>query len=59
MRFSRRRKVDLPQPDGPMRAVTSRGRHHQVDPFEHEVVAEPGAGVDGLEGGGAGRWSTA
>ena len=26
MRFSVRRKVDLPQPDGPMSAVTSLGR---------------------------------
>ncbi len=25
MRFSVRRKVDLPQPDGPMKAVTERG----------------------------------
>ncbi len=25
MRFSVRRKVDLPQPDGPMNAVTVRG----------------------------------
>ena len=24
MRFSERRKVDLPQPDGPMKAVTER-----------------------------------
>ncbi len=25
MRFSVRRKVDLPQPEGPMKAVTERG----------------------------------
>ncbi len=25
MRFSERRKVDFPQPDGPMSAVTARG----------------------------------
>ncbi len=32
------------------------GRHVQVDALEHEVVAEPGAGVDGLERRRTGRW---
>ena len=34
------------------------GGHHQVDALEHEVVAEPGAGVARLERGGSGGRTT-
>ncbi len=33
MRFRQRRRVDLPQPEGPMRAVTRRGRKSIVIPW--------------------------
>ena len=58
IRLSRRRKVDLPQPEGPMRAVTSPAAIDQGDALEDQVVAEPGAGVPCLEGGGPGRRAT-
>ena len=45
MRLSSRRKVDLPQPDGPISAVTCPAGITQVDALEHEVVAEPRARV--------------
>jgi hypothetical protein len=32
MRFSDRRKVDLPQPDGPMKAVTDRAGMAMLTP---------------------------
>ena len=41
IRLRIRRNVDLPQPDGPISAVTCAGRHGQRDPVEHLVVAEP------------------
>ena len=45
IRFRIRRNVDLPQPDGPMSAVTWFGSHLERDAFEHLVVAEPRADV--------------
>ena len=39
MRLSVRRKVDLPQPDGPMKAVTVRGSIVHRDAFDGEEVA--------------------
>ena len=52
IRLRMRRKVDLPQPDGPMSAVTCRDSHGQRDPVEHQVVAEPRRDVARLERGG-------
>ena len=34
-------KVDLPQPEGPMIAVTPLGGDGQVDALQHQRVAEP------------------
>ena len=39
MRFSERSKVDLPQPDGPMKAVTERALIGHVDALDGEEVA--------------------
>ena len=39
MRLSVRRKVDLPQPDGPMKAVTLRGLDLEGDALDGEEVA--------------------
>ena len=50
-------KVDLPQPEGPIRAVTTFGCMCSVSPLQHLVVAEPGADVAGAQvtdPGGAG-----
>ena len=46
MRLRIRRNVDLPQPDGPISAVTAPA-HADRDALEHLVVAEPGAHVLG------------
>ena len=35
-----RRNVDLPEPDGPSRHITSPGMHLEVDPLQHLVPAE-------------------
>ena len=53
MRLSSRRKVDFPQPDGPIRAVTSPDAIVRNDALQGQVVAEPRTGVSGLEGGRA------
>ena len=45
IRLRIRRNVDLPQPDGPMSAVTCPAGISSVDALEHLVVAEPGADV--------------
>ena len=65
IRFSERRNVDLPQPDGPMSAVTWFGQDLEVDAFEDPMAAvvEVQAGhVDlGLTGGaglGEGGWTS-
>ena len=42
IRLRIRRNVDLPQPDGPISAVTLPGVHVERDPLEHLVLAEPG-----------------
>ena len=44
-----RRKVLLPEPEGPMMHITSPGRHLEVDALEHLVAAEAlvhGLGTD-------------
>ncbi len=41
-----RRNVDLPEPDGPSRHITSPAGHLEVDPLENLEPAE--ALVDGL-----------
>ena len=51
MRLRMRRNVDLPQPDGPISAVTSPAAHGQRHLVEHHVIAEPGRDVAGLERG--------
>ena len=43
MRLMQRTSVDLPQPDGPMIAVTSFGRELEVDALDRLVVAVEGA----------------
>ena len=41
MRLIERRKVDFPQPDGPMSAVTARGAIVQVDVVQRLLLAVP------------------
>ena len=41
IRLIERRKVDLPQPDGPMSAVTARGAIVEVDVVQRLLLAVP------------------
>ena len=50
-----RRKVDLPEPDGPTRQKTSRGRDLQVDALEDVDGAEGLVDALGLHHGGHAR----
>ena len=55
MRLRIRRNVDLPQPDGPISAVTWFALHLERHAVEHLVVAEPRADVLGDEPSAAAR----